>query len=534
MKNFSRCPRCGSLTKKSIAINEGESEFWVECTRCNTYINTYIPQPHQFSVHEDAHTYVGNFGGYGTGKTLTSRQELYKHVFITPNANVLIGANVSSQYEQTIKRDIEADLPKAFVKYISTQKSYIDLINGARIMFRPLDDPDKLRSYNLTMFIIVEASEVNPESFVQLKTRLRNLNAAIPETDEDGNVLYNTLDNGLKVPRLKGDWLKGIIESNPDSGWIRTEVLYTSDKIYKHGDTLDEVNVPEDVKDPAISTHIATTDCNAFLPPNFIETVCKNKPGWWINRYIFSSFSYAEGLVYPAAMHCVVPHYDIPADWKRIVAADYGLSDDFVYLFAAIDEQHGKVVIYKEAVTNNKNIEELSKIFFKECEDIPVGGMWCAPILDPKSGAKRDYDKRTLYDHFMDFGIAFQPGHISIDARVFRTNTYLESGKLEILDTCSYLIDELRDYKFPPKKIGDSYSRAQDKPVDKNNHAINPLEWICMALPADPAKLVYGSYDRWGNSLEDLDNMRDEHGKWCPPQLCDDEPPTATYERTEW
>lgn len=65
MKNFSRCPRCGSLTKKATAINEGESEFWLECTRCNTYINTYIPQPHQLSVHEDAHTFIGNFGGYG-------------------------------------------------------------------------------------------------------------------------------------------------------------------------------------------------------------------------------------------------------------------------------------------------------------------------------------------------------------------------------------------------------------------------------------------------------------------------------------
>lgn len=65
MKNFSRCPRCGSLTKKAIAINEGESEFWLECTRCNTYINTYIPQPHQYAVHDDAHTYIGNFGGYG-------------------------------------------------------------------------------------------------------------------------------------------------------------------------------------------------------------------------------------------------------------------------------------------------------------------------------------------------------------------------------------------------------------------------------------------------------------------------------------
>ena len=56
-------------------------------------------------------------------------------------------------------------------------------------MFRPLDDVDKLRSYNLTMFIIVEASEVDPEAFTQLKTRLRNLNASIPVTDEDGNIV---------------------------------------------------------------------------------------------------------------------------------------------------------------------------------------------------------------------------------------------------------------------------------------------------------------------------------------------------------
>jgi hypothetical protein len=136
----------------------------------------------------------------------------------------------------------------------------------------------------------------------------------------------------------------------------------------------------------------------------------------------------------------------------------------------------------------------------------------------------------------MDFGIAFQPGHISVDARVFRTNTYLESGKVEIFDTCTYLIDELRDYKFPPKKIGDSYSKAQDKPVDKNNHAINPLEWICMALPADPAKLMYGAYDRYGRdmTLPEYSEYYDENGRWSPPQLRDDVVDDTLYERTEW
>ena len=41
----------------------------------------------------------------------------------------------------------------------------------------------------------------------------------------------------------------------------------------------------------------------------------------------------------------------------------------------------------------------------RPAEDIPAGGYYCTPILDPKSGAKRDYNKKTLYDHFMDYGI---------------------------------------------------------------------------------------------------------------------------------
>ena len=530
MKDFSVCPRCGSPTKKSTAINEADSEFFVECTRCNAYVNTYVPQPHQQSVHEDYHLYIGNFGGYGTGKTLTSRQELYKHIFLTPNANILIGANVSSQYEQTIKRDIEADIPAALVRSVNTQKSYIDFVNGARIMYRPLDDVDKLRSYNLTMFIIIEASEVKPEAFTQLKTRLRNMAAAIPETDEAGNICYETLDNGMSVPLIKENWLKGIIESNPDSGWIKTEVLYMSNDIYKHGRIMEDITVPPSAKDPVISSHIASTDCNVFLPHGFIEQVCKNKPTWWINRYIFSSFSYAEGLVYPSAQTCVCTTFDIPNDWRRIVAADYGLSDDFVYLFGAIDEKNGTLYIYKEISTNNKNIEELSKLFFQETGDIPVGGYYCPPILDPKSGAKRDYNKKTLYDHFIDYGINFIPGHVNVDARVFRTNTYLESGKLQIMDCCNTLIEELREYKFPPKKIGDT-SKAQDKPMDKNNHRINPLEWICMALPADPSKLCYGSYDRYGR---DLDNLAAGAASWVPPQLQDNTHVYDVYEREEW
>ena len=531
---LNRCPRCGSPWKTTIAMNGGPSEFWKECSNpsCNSYLNTYVPQAHQFEFHKDAHTFVGNFGGYGSGKTLTSREEIYKHIFLTPHGTTLIGANVGSQYEQTIKREIEADIPKAFIKHVNTQKSYMDIINGHRVMYRPYDDPDKLRSYNLTSFLIVEASEVKQQSFTQLKTRLRNTAATVPLKDENGEIIYKTLKNGTKVPVIDHIWTKGIIESNPSAGWIKNEVLTVSEEIHKHGDIVDEYEVDPDVADPAISTHVTSTSANEFLPDNFIAQNVKNKPLWWVNRYIYGSFLYAEGKVYPKSNACVVDEFPIPKHWRRIVAFDYGLSDDAVFVAGAVDLEKGILYIYDEARSNDNNIETLAGIFTEFTKDIPVGGWICPPIIDPKSGPKRDYDKKSLSDHFLDYGISFIPGYVNVDARIFRLNTSFESGKLKIFRKCKGLITELDNYKF---KADESVSSGYTgKPVDKDNHGINALEWITMELPADPKNLLYGVYGKDGVNLTPDEEEEEKDRQSAYWALSDPEPEYKPMDETPY
>ena len=498
-RDFSRCPRCGAPTERAVAYNNSPSEFWLECTQCNTFINTYIPQPHQYAFHKDPHRYTANFGGYGSGKTTTSREEFYKHLFLTPSGNFLIGANVASQYEQTIKRDIEADLPGVFFAGYSTQKQYYDFINGHRLMFRPLDDEDKLRSYNLTGFLILEGSEVKDLSFTQLKTRLRNLAATLPVRDDKGEIVYLQTKTGQLIPKIKKNWAKGIIESNPDSGWIKTDVLMHSDKIYLHGGLKDKYDIPDEEKNPAMSSHITPTAANEFLPDTFWAEQVANKPAWWIARYLNGSFLYTEGLVYPGAATCFVEDFEIPKHWKRIVAHDYGLNDDSVFLFGAVDETENRLVIYKELRTTQKNIEELAALYFEGVRDIPSGGLICPPIIDPKSGPKRDYELKTLADHYLDYGIAFMPGAVNVDARIFRLNTYIESGKLIIFNSCKKLKEELTEYKFIAK--AGMMNGWCNKPEDKNNHGINALEWITMELPANPKNLIYGIYNKKGNDI---------------------------------
>lgn len=202
--NQRRCPRCNSPLVPTISISGSPSTDWLECSNkvCNTFVDTYHPMPHQADVHRDAHRILGNFGSYGTGKTKTSEKEIEKHIFLTPNANILLGANITSQYEQTLLRDFEKSFPAAFLDSRSVQKGYLDFINGARLMLRPFDDPDKLRSNNYSLVVMLEASEINADAFHQLKTRLRNTAATC--VDPTTHLVY--------------DWRKLICESNPDSG----------------------------------------------------------------------------------------------------------------------------------------------------------------------------------------------------------------------------------------------------------------------------------------------------------------------------
>jgi len=504
---------------KALNLLEGPSTDWLECTECNTYVDTYQPMPHQFAVHMDEHRVIGNFGAYGTGKTKTSGKEIEKHIFLTPGANILVGANVSSQYEQTIQRDFEKSFPLAFVKSRSIQKGYIDFVNNARLMFRPFDDPDKLRSNSYSLAVMLEASECKAEAFHQLKTRVRNLEATVLEKDEEGNIVYDELGR----PIILFDWRKMICESNPDSGWIRSDVLMVSSKITRHGAVNDNYQQEDIKKDKHISTHVASTDVNKFLPKDYIEVNTKNKPDWWVRKFIYSSFSFSEGLVYPKAMDAVVEPIKLDPRWLRIVAHDYGLADSATFVFGAIDKDNGLLYIYKEVRTNNRSIDELARMFKDAAADIPVGGWYTVPIIDPKNN-KRDYNKKDLITHYSEYGISFQPGHIQLDSRIFRLNTYFETGRIRIFNTCNHLVNELRDYKFPDQKLSDT--KRSDKPVDKNNHSINPVEWIVMELPADPRKLELDMYNAQGVRMTTLDEEIRRDG-W---QLADEQDSYAEQE----
>lgn len=418
----------------------------------------------------------------------------------TPGGTTVVGSAVLAQVEQTYEKDFINDMPVDFLRSQNKQKKMYTLINGHILLIKSYYEENLLRSLNVSRYHIVEASEVDHEIDVQLKTRLRHQAGTLPELDEFGTPVFEQDSDGKANIKLKADWRKGIIESNPSAGWIREDFLMHSDQINTHG--LEQRYVPTNI-DKNVSSHIIGTKANPYLPPNFYDEQAKNKPRWWIERYLKGSFDYAEGMVYPNVLQAICRPFEIPKHWKRVIGLDYGIRDQTAIIFIAIDNKEGVAYVFDEVYINNVNYKVIAQHYKEHYRNnVPPGTLLNCPVMDARSINKRnDYDLRTIGELFEEEGIFFEPAQMDLNTRILNVNTLIESGKLKIFNSCTNLCTEIMKYKFPERtSTGKSTS---DKPEDKNNHAINAMEFAVMELPADLTKTSGPGYSGKGALMSD-------------------------------
>ena len=376
----------------------------------------------------------------------------------TPNGTSLVGTQTYPQLEESAKAQILEMIPDELIADMRKQENTLILKNGHRILFRSFDDETKIRSLNLCFWWIEEGSTVDYSVFSQLQARLRN----------------------SATTRHRG-----LISTNPDINWIKTDFLLVSDQI--HG--TNEVYHQEEIN-PAFSTHIAPTHLNIYLPDDYIETVSANKPTWWKNRYINGSFTSAEGQVYPNIDEAVIPAFDI---WQRIksegwyiyTGADFGLRDPTVFLMVAIDPYEGMAYVFDEYVKTDEAVPYHAKQMNTRLARIPHG-LHRRNVGDPSGKRKNQADNRSIFDHYREYGIFFSEGDNRLDAGIFKVHAYLSNGRLKIFDTLTHTIWEHRNYRYKEPSLDSQKNLDADKPVDKDNHTVDTLRYIIQELPDNP------------------------------------------------
>jgi phage terminase large subunit len=480
-KPYHKTP-CNNCHDGEYILTNDCGEWNLECDECQAILFCYTPLPHQEEFHKDPHKYKLYAGGYGSGKTTTAAAEFLSLTLNNPGGLSLVGAATLPQLEQTAQKELMAMIHRRLIKDINKQKNYVDLNNGHRILFRPLDSEGKARSLNLSFWWIEEASEVKYDYYVQLQTRLRN----------------NTTKQH-----------KGILSSNPDVGWLRTEILLKSDKVFNQSEALP--TKPEEI-DKNISTHIAPTHLNTYLPPTFYEDTAKGKPEWWIARYLEGSFSFAEGTVYPTlAQHVVDIDPEVIREnirtkgWRVLAGGDWGLRDPTVMLLAAIDPSEGVVYVYYEHYEANKPISHHARIMNANLEHIPFGSLQIM-VGDPSGARRNPNDKRSIFDHYAEYGLFWQPGNNRIEPGIQKVYNYFDLKKLKILSSCVNTIEEGITYKYKPQEL-DAKKNADEKPEDIDNHAMDTLRYIINELPDDPSNLINPSYGAPSNVINGEEHL---------------------------
>lgn len=455
------CPACGH---GHVAVEP--SSFVGRCDLCEAFVYTYKPAKHQRNFHKSDARIRANIGGYGTGKTTSSLAEIMLHVLSVPNGKTFILAQTLAQIKTAVLPELMKFIHEDMLakKPSTKQEIRFDFINGHVIEGVTSDNEQKLRSANITAFYMEEASGIEHKIFTQLMTRLRNKNAEIRMPD--GTIVDKRI---------------GIICTNPEPGWIVDEFLLHSRRI--NGTTHVDVSGYQNLmKKPnkTYETFLSSTRDNDNLVDGYIDQITIGRSPEWIAQYVDSSLELKQGAVYPQYASNVVDDFEIPKSWKRIVGFDKGYRDPTACIIGAVDPKDGTVYFYKEYYVPQQPIQYHAT----QLKPLITPHELMFPIQADPSVYNKNDDGKAYADMFRAYsGLYLTPANNSIEAGIERVRSYMYAGKIKFFRSLVNLKDEMLKYVYKPDSTG------KEIPSVVNNHLMDALRYVIMALPENPNDL---------------------------------------------
>ncbi len=426
--------------------------------------------------------YTGYYGGVGNGKTTAGIVKGYLLSEGFPGNFGLIGRKTYTELRDTTQKEF-LDLvrlrnggslePGPVLKQYIKGENILEFRNGSKVIFRYLDEMEKILSLNLGWFYIDQAEEVGEDVWNHLQGRLRYWN---PEKVKSWLADYSDYSRkywGKKTYPTHFAFITG----NPHPGWVK--------RIFKDNPPSKEYKLFE-----ASSAQNA-----ANLPEGFIESLRESYSEEYAQRYIDGRWDAFGGQIYKTfseTTHCI-PSFEIPSHWKRIISLDHGYTNPTCVLWGAVDEV-GNLFIYKEHYKANMKVSEHAQIIKEKCQNEPVERfegkirIWA----DPSTRGKQGVTGRSIMEEYRRLGLALAAANNHVEAGIMRVNELMAldpnhehpikhkkmAPHLYIFKReCPNLISELKEYQWE-KTIGDK--NRSEKPRKKDDHACDALRYMVM------------------------------------------------------
>ena len=490
LDHVTNCPRCNNVLKQAISISGAESTSFKECPSCGTLINNFRPIKYQEDYAKRNERYTMLAGGYGSGKSRIHIEQVIKHLILIPRARVVVAAKTFPALEATFVKDFFSIMPVSLLRKKNEQKREWIFSNGSELMLRSFDDETKLRGINATMFVLLEASNIQYAGFELAQNRIRNTAALIPEMLPNGMPKFVWDDKAkMNRPVYKHDARKILIETNPDAGWIKKDFLVDSHEVVYYGSAYREGYRMNSKLDDNKFTLVMATDANPYLPEGFIEEQTRGKSRAYVNQFFYGSFNFSENSVYPNIGGVIVKPHPLPPEIDEhgrralwyVIGLDYGINDPLAIIYGAYSTITKKLYFFDEIYKRGLDIKTAVARHRSKLKQYNITNdkLLMLPVFDGRSYNKRESDLITIGDLFNNEGLYFRASFTFNDARIARFNGIINEEQIEVYSNLEFFIEEATNYKFKPNRDGS----ISDKPVDKDNHAINAAEFIIMEMP---------------------------------------------------
>lgn len=136
----------------------------------------YEPLPTQRLFHLSEERFRGYSGPVGSGKSQALCQEAIRMSYLNAGRTGLIGAPTFPMLRDSTQAALLAVLDESGIPYdVNKAENHLVMKDtGSKILFRSLDDSERLRGTNLAWFCVDELTYASEDSWLRLEARLRD------------------------------------------------------------------------------------------------------------------------------------------------------------------------------------------------------------------------------------------------------------------------------------------------------------------------------------------------------------------------
>lgn len=233
------------------------------------------------------------------------------------------------------------------------------------------------------------------------------------------------------------------------------------------------------------------------------ETMLLSLPEHQRKQLLEGNWDIAEGAAFPEfnrRIHVVEP-YNIPSEWPRFRACDYGYGSWSAVLWFAVAPDES-LVVYRELYVTKVLAEDLAVMVLQAeaGEKIRYG------VLDSSTWAKRGDTGPSIAERMIMKGCRWRPADRSAGSRVAGKNEihrrlqideFTEKPRMVVFNTCTQLIADLPTIPLDKSNPEDVDTKVQ------NDHSYDALRYGVMSRPRSRGIFEFDNHQKQGYNVVD-------------------------------